>query len=338
MRFKYLFFGFLFLNIGISFSQDYQYSQFYALPLYYNPAFAGANLNSRLIAGYRTQWTGLEGWKGFVCSYDWYLKKASSGIGIYFSNNKLNQLGYSQTTGMLQYAYRGKFNSKIRISSGVGIGFGQMSYSFSGLTFGDQIQNDPRLPSSIDALAGQSFSAGYLDLQAGLLVYSQKWWGSISMLHPHSPTTTSATGQNSLDPRINLSGGYRFEIEKVKDYKGEMVPKSITPAVLFRSQGQASQIDLGIYVHYVPLVFGVWYRGIPTKLKGSKTFNQDAITALIGVKQNNLSIGYSYDINISGLVPVYAGSHEITVTYEFKSGSVSLRSNKRSHALPCPSF
>lgn len=338
MRLRHLISLVCFLKVGSSLGQDYQYAQFYALPLYYNPAFAGANLNSRLIAGYRNQLTGLDGWKGFITSYDWYSKKASSGFGVFFSNNKLKQLGYSQTTGMLQYAYRGKFNSKIRISTGVGIGFGQMSFSLSGLTFGDQIRYDPYLPNSGDALAGQSFSASYLDLQLGFLVYSQKWWASGSFLHPHSPTLTSVAGQNIIDPRINISGGYRLELEKVSDYKGELVPKSITPAVLFRSQGAGSQLDLGIYVHYVPLVFGLWYRGIPTKVKGSKSLNHDALTALVGVKQNNLSIGYSYDLNLSGLVPIYAGSHEITVTYEFKTKYLSLKGSKPTRALPCPSF
>jgi hypothetical protein len=59
---------------------------------------------------------------------------------------------------------------------------------------------------------------------------------------------------------------------------------------------------------------------------------------LVGIKQNNLSIGYSYDINLSGLVGVFGGSHEITVTYEFNTKYLSLKGIKQSKALPCPSF
>lgn len=338
MKIRYLIaLGFC-IRVGISAGQDYQFSQFYALPLYYNPAFAGANLNSRLITGYRNQWTGLDGWKGFYASYDWYSKKAKSGFGCFFANSKLKTLGLSQTTGMFQYVYRGKFNSKIRISSGLGVGFGQMTTSLAGLTFGDQIRYDPTQSTSIDPLAGQTISGTYFDLQLGLLVYSQKWWGAASFLHPHSPRIASQAGENVLDPRINLSGGYRIELEKVSDYKGELVPKTVTPAVLLRTQGAASQLDLGVYIHYVPFVFGVWYRGIPTKVKGSKSLDQDAATLLLGIKQNNLSIGYSYDINLSGLVPATGGSHEITVTYEFKTKYLSPKAVKYPHGLPCPSF
>jgi type IX secretion system PorP/SprF family membrane protein len=319
------------------FAQDYQYGQFYALPLYYNPAFAGANLNSRLTAGYRNQWAGLQGWKGWLTSFDWYSKKASSGFGIYFSKDQIDRIGYTHSTGMFQYAYRGKLRKNIRISSGIGIGFGQVAWSLGGKVFGDQLEVDPVRPVSADALAGRSISAGYFDMQLGLLVYNQNWWVSLSGLHPHSPRYTIER-ENTISPRINLSGGYRFELEKPTDYKNQIIPRSITPAILLRNQGNASQLDLGVYIHYVPFVAGIWYRGIPTPVKGTKKLNQDALTLLVGIKQNNLSVGYSYDVNLSGLVGVLGGSHEITLTYEFKTKYLSLRGAKQSRALPCPSF
>jgi type IX secretion system PorP/SprF family membrane protein len=330
----------LFFSLSISLhisGQDFQFAQFYALPLYYNPAFAGANLNSRLTAGYRNQWAGLQGWRGWVGSFDWHLKEASSGIGLLLTNNSIDRLGYGQTTGMLQYAYRAKISEKIRVSSGLGIGFGQVSWSFGNQLFGDELAGDPVLSKSQDPIANNSLSDAYFDLQLGMLVYSQKWWTSLSVLHPHSPKF-NLIGDNLIDPKINLSAGYRFEMKKPTDYKGEISPNAITPAILLRSQGAANQLDLGVYVHYVPFVFGVWYRGIPSPVKGTKTLNHDAITALVGIKQNNLSIGYSYDINVSGLVGVLGGSHEITVTYEFKTKYLSLKGLKQGRALPCPSF
>ena len=331
----FVIFACLFSQSG--FCQDFQFAQFYALPLYYNPAFAGANLNSRLTAGYRSQWTGLQGWKGFIASYDWHLKKASSGLGFYLSNNKMDRLGYGQTTGMVQYAYRGRLNKNVRISTGFGAGFGQVSWSLGNQIFGDQLEGDPVRPKTNDPIGTESFSGTYLDLQLGILVYSKKWWASVSALHPHSPSY-EILGQNQIEPRINVSSGYRFELKKPVDYKGEISPNAITPAILLRTQGEASQLDLGVYVHYVPFVFGLWYRGLPVKPKGGKSLNHDALTTLVGIKQNNLSIGYSYDINLSGLVGVLGGSHEITVTYEFNTKYLSLKGIRQSKALPCPSF
>ena len=329
-----LFFSFV---TQFAIGQDYQFSQFYALPQYYNPAFVGSNLNTRITTAYRNQWAGLQGWSGWFGGFDIFLKNASSGIGGYIVADKVSRLGYGHTSGMLQYAYRGKINQKVRISSGLGIGFGQVSWSMNGQTFGDQLSTDPVLPASVDPVAGRSYAAGYFDLQLGILVYSQKWWASVAVLHPHSPGYTIGI-ENVVDPRVNISAGYRWELKKPTDYKGEISPNAITPAILVRSQGQASQLDLGLYVHYVPLVFGVWYRGLPVQKNKTKSLNRDAVTLLLGLKQNNLSIGYSYDINVSGLVGVLGGSHEISLTYEFKTKYLSLKGSKQGRALPCPSF
>jgi hypothetical protein len=42
-------------------AQDIQMTQFYANPLYLNPAFTGANADSRVATGLRNQWAGLPG-------------------------------------------------------------------------------------------------------------------------------------------------------------------------------------------------------------------------------------------------------------------------------------
>lgn len=338
MRFRQFCFPFfLFLSL-LAYGQDYQFSQFYALPQYYNPAFVGSNLNTRLTTAYRNQWTGLQGWPGWVGAFDVYMKNMSSGAGLYISNNKINSLGFSQNLVMGQYAYRGKFNSKIRISSGIGIGFGQLTNSLNGKIYGDQLIQDPISPNTQDPFAGRTLQASFIDLQVGILIYTQKWWASISALHPHSPKVGLEI-ESFIDPRINISGGYRFEMNKPADYKGEISPNALTPALLLRSQGSASQVDVGLYVHYVPFVFGLWYRGLPFQQNESESLNHDAITALFGIKQNNLSIGYSYDVNLSGLVNTLGGSHEITVTYEFKTKYLTMKSSRPTRGgLPCPSF
>ena len=41
------------------YAQDPQFSQYYASPIYHNPAFAGGAHAPRLIANYRNQWSSL---------------------------------------------------------------------------------------------------------------------------------------------------------------------------------------------------------------------------------------------------------------------------------------
>jgi type IX secretion system PorP/SprF family membrane protein len=335
---KWIAIGFLAFTFHGIRAQDYQYSQFYALPLYYNPAFAGANLNSRVVMAYRSQWSGLQGWKGRAGSFDWYLKNSSSGIGFFFSNNTLSQLGYSQNTGMLQYAYRAKWRKDIRVSFGIGLGFNQYSWNPDLGLMGDQLASDPEPLQSQDPLAASGgLSAAMFDMQIGILFYSKTWWAALSGLHPNSPTYT-LVNDNSLEPRINLSGGYRFELQKPVDYKGQEIPVSITPALLIRSQGNASQLDLGMYYHTPPFVLGAWYRGIPVPVTDLKIVNHDAATLLGGIKQNNLTIGYSYDVPLNRATGIFQGSHEVTITYEFKTQHLSLKSRNKPRGLPCPTF
>ncbi len=317
-------------------AQDYQFSQFYAIPLIYNPAFAGANLKSRSILAFRNQWAGLTGWKGWAASADTWLKNANSGVGICLSQNFLAQTGYTQGTGMLQYSYRARWRKDVRMCFGMGLGYSYFRWSPAYGLMGDQLAKDPVLPQSADPVANINAAAGVFDLQLGFLFYSRNWWVSLAGLHPHSPTYFILK-ENTLESRVNLSAGYRLILEKRADYKNQETPVSVTAAMLIRNQSNANQLDLGIYYHYPPFVSGIWYRGIPVPTGKLDVINHDATTLLAGIKQNNLTMGYSYDIPLNGIVPVYLGSHEITLTYEFKTKGLNLR-GRNPKSLPCPVF
>jgi type IX secretion system PorP/SprF family membrane protein len=219
----------------------------------------------------------------------------------------------------------------------MGIGYQQLGWNLSRGTLGDQLDNKVTGSPSNDPLAAGANTAGLLDLQIGILFYSKNWWAALSGLHPHSPNFI-LQGENSLDPRINLSCGYRFILEKRVDYKNQETPISITPAMLIRSQGNSSQLDAGLYYHTPPFVLGIWYRGIPVPAGNLKTLNHDSITLLCGIRQNNLSIGYSYDVPLNRAVGLFRSSHELTLGYEFSTKNISFKGKNQPKSLPCPSF
>jgi type IX secretion system PorP/SprF family membrane protein len=100
---------------------------------------------------------------------------------------------------------------------------------------------------------------------------------------------------------------------------------SITPAFLYKMQGEFAQIDAGLYVNVEPMVFGVWYR------------NQDALIGLIGVKHGPMSFGYSYDYTISSLTQnVSGGSHELSLVLEFEQ--YRRPRGMKHRKMPCPKF
>ena len=75
-------------------AQDPEFSQFYANPLYLNPAFAGSNNCPRVALNYRNQWPGLSG--SFVTqsvSYDQRLGyNKGAGIGFLVTNDEAAKL------------------------------------------------------------------------------------------------------------------------------------------------------------------------------------------------------------------------------------------------------
>jgi len=106
----------------------------------------------------------------------------------------------------------------------------------------------------------------------------------------------------------------------------------LSVAMNFQKQADFYQSDLGLYYYRSPLIFGIWYRGIPFATSQAG----DAIIGLIGIKTNQLHIGYSYDFTISNLISSTSGSHEVSLIYEFNSSSFGQR--RKIRAIPCPEF
>ena len=97
--------------VGEAWAQDPQFSQFYAAPLYHNPAFTGAAHKGRLVGNYRNQWPSIPG--AFVTtsfSIDNYFKSYNSGFGLVATRDQAGSGGLSTTSLSLNYAYEINFS------------------------------------------------------------------------------------------------------------------------------------------------------------------------------------------------------------------------------------
>src|SRR6187431_3402392 len=64
-------------------AQDPQFSQFYAAPLYLNPALTGATGQARAGINYRNQWPAIDANFTTMSAYfDYFIEDKSSGVGI----------------------------------------------------------------------------------------------------------------------------------------------------------------------------------------------------------------------------------------------------------------
>ena len=78
-------------------AQDPQFSQFYAAPLYLNPAFAGSTQQGRVGMNYRNQWPAIDANFTTISAYaDFYIEDKNSGIGALLTRDNVGIEGCSR--------------------------------------------------------------------------------------------------------------------------------------------------------------------------------------------------------------------------------------------------
>ena len=103
---KYVLGIMLVLTGRLALAQDPQFTQFYAAPLYLNPAFAGSALAPRLTANYRNQWPAITNYVTTMVGFDHYFERVNSGVGLLIQNDNQGQGRIQATEIGLQYSYQ----------------------------------------------------------------------------------------------------------------------------------------------------------------------------------------------------------------------------------------
>jgi type IX secretion system PorP/SprF family membrane protein len=307
-----------------SFSQDPTFTQFYANPIYLNPAFAGSNGCPRIALNYRNQWPNLSAnYVTYSASYDQYVKSLSGGIGVLASYDEQGVNTITTSTLGLVYSYHVKITRKFSVMFGAQASYYFKSLNTDKLTFGDMI--DPKkgfIYSTMDFPAQQTgtINRSFFDASAGVLGYSKNFYVGFSAHHLNQPDETLINGDSKLPMRLTGHLGTDIPLGKKSKYESTT---SISPNIIYQYQNGFQEINIGTYVKYNNFTAGVWYR------------NSDAFILLLGINTGTFKLGYSYDITISKLNNrVSSGSHEISLGLNLncKSKGVTFKT------LSCPSF
>jgi type IX secretion system PorP/SprF family membrane protein len=310
------------------FGQDPTFSQFYANALYLSPSFAGATSEYRFSVNYRNQWPAVPGVFNTYCiSFDKSMSNFNSGIGVLATYDVAGSGNLSTTNIGLVYSYDFNINKKWHIRPGVNFKFYYLGLDIGKLVFNSQITGSGTSPS----ITPPPFdNVADVDFATSALAYNERLWAGFTLDHLLTPKTSFYGNDATVPIKLNVYGG--AQILKKTRLKQKM-QEVLSVAVNFQKQGKFYQSDLGLYYYKHPLIFGVWYRGIPLVT----TQAGDAIIGLIGIKTDQLHIGYSYDFTISNLIGSTGGAHEISLVYEFNTLSLN-QLNKRIKAIPCPEF
>jgi len=298
------------------FGQDPEFTQFYANPLYLNPAFAGTAHCPRLSLNHRNQWPGISGsFMTSSASYDQYVEGLSGGIGLLVWNDRAGEgtLNTMNVSGM--YAYQIPVNRRFSIKAGIQATWAQKRVDWSKLTFGDMIDARRGFVYTTNEVQRDK-PTNYVDFSAGVLGYSEKYFVGFAVNHLTQPDESVIQGVSPLPRKYTFHAGAMIPLQS----KGE--PASLSPNILIQKQQDFLQINFGMYFTKGPIVGGLWYR------------NADSFIALIGFQAGILKFGYSYDITVSKLTNTTAGSHEFSTGFQFDCKP----RKKRFRTISCPSF
>jgi len=309
-------------------AQDVIYSQFYANPLYLNPALAGAKLDQRLTLNYRNQWPSIKkGYVSYSAAWDQHIDKISGGLG-FMANADVGGGGvYNKFSGSGIYSYRLQATRFIVLNAAFQATYLQYKLDWNKLVFGDQIDVRTGSHEQTREYVPEKLSVGNLDLSAGILGgYKESLYFGFSVNHLTRPDIAFYdANENRLDFRFTVHSGILIDFFQGMD--GEDLRNfSISPNFIYVQQGKFRQLNLGMYVNKFPFVFGLWMR--------NNFGNADAMIALVGFQTKTYKVGYSYDYTISHLSNKSGGAHEISIAWLFLR---TLGSN-RYHALECPTF
>ena len=320
------------------FGQDPQFTQFYAKPLYLNPAFAGTTEKARLGSIYRNQWTALPGsFSTFSFSADQNITELNSGVGIMVMSDRQGVSKYKLLDLGLIYSYGLQIHDKWAIHTGLQFNWARRTLDTDDLIFGNQLDADVGFTGASSGEISDQPVRNYFDFSTGILAYNKTTWIGVALHHLNQPNQSFFLDQESLVPfKLTVHGGAKLKLVK-GEYTNDKRTYTISPAFNYRYQGKYDQLDLGAYINYDPIVIGLWYRGLPGIKKSYDFVNHDAIAILLGYHfKDFLTIGYSYDLTISKLGTSTGGSHELSVGYEFTYGKP--KKKKYEKFIPCPKF
>jgi type IX secretion system PorP/SprF family membrane protein len=325
-------------------AQDPHFTQFYASPLYLNPAMTGAFEGKyRVGAVYRDQWRGVldEPLRSFTLGSDFRftpkrqtIHKDAVGIGLLFTNDRVSTFGFNTTQIAFSTAYHKSLNTENSqfLSAGLQAGLTQRNVNYNALNFHDEFdgQTGYTIPTGED-LPENNLSYG--DFNVGLN-YSAKLYGENAIfigaaMHHFLKTNVSFYNQlpngGRLYPKYSLSAAGTFLIRE---------STSINPRLLFANQGQHMELNVGANVRqkmgeYGASAFhlGTWAR--PVRNAGG--FGFDAAVLLAGFEINNILLGISYDLNIRSASVFKQGQGALEI-------SVAYLGNYDNEEIICPKF
>lgn len=270
--------------------QDPMYTQYMNNLLIINPGYAGTQTTGNFMVVARNQWVAFKGApRTRTFSFNTPVKDLNMGLGFSVLSDEIGPL--NQTGFYMDYSYWVKMNEKYSMSLGLKAGFG---FYRAALTELATVSPDPIYERDIYKDFLPNFGVG------GFLFSEDAYLGvSVPKLVENIISRESHATEYVRKEKIHfyIVGGKVFEVNENIHIKSSSMLKIV--------KGAPISLDI---TGLAGLKERFWFGGM------IRIGNSWGLLAQVNAT-NNILIGYSYDLNFSGLNAFNNGTHEIMLSY-----------------------
>lgn len=317
------------LFIGKSvFAQDFHFSQYFNSIANINPAYTGIiNGDYRGNAVYKEQWKSISNsFKTIAASFDFAINKDNAergyfGVGLNFMNDRAGTTQMQLSQLGIPVSYHLMLNGRSELSLGINSFVGQRSMKLDGVKWENQfdgVNHDPTI------LPGETFSntqSTFFDIGAGLL------WNyyfrdvskadiGFSVNHLNKPVNSFASVPSAKTPmKYTFSAAFEHLIyEKKSLYLLPLVNISKQESQYECVGGILLKAKLGLESKYTNAFTS-------TALYGGMLYRlNDALVLYSRFDiSTNISLGLSYDVNVSKLKIASSGRGSLEMSLMYRN-------------------
>lgn len=295
---------------------DAQFTQYYAVPTFYNAGATGDTDFVRLRGGTRLQWMGIDNApKSFLITGDMPFKFIGKrfGTGLVMQQESLGL--YKNLNIAAQLSYKHKLFGGV-LSAGLQVGIISETFKGSEVYIPD---DDDYHESTDDAIPTTDLTGTSLDLGLGVYFTHKLFWAGVSCQHVNNPTITfnAESGESTNEKNYEFKAGRILYFMAGSNIPVKNTLFEVIPSVLVKSDFTFTTAEITGRVRWRKfLSLGVGYR------------YDDAVSLVLGAELKNFYIGYSYDYPTSAISKASSGSHEIFAGYSLKLDLSDKNKNK----------
>jgi len=324
--------------LSVAYSQDPNFSQFFASPLTLNPALTGKfDGLYRLAFNYRNQWpTIFNAYTTYTASFDAGILKNripdydQFGVGVMGFSDQAGDGVLKTNSGLLSVAYHKSLdeNGYNQIGAGFQGAFVSKRLDVTKLTFEDQLTTSGFTGTTSEVFSGKEVAVSYFDMNAGVFYngtsngYNNFYFGA-SMYHINRPKESfQGDPYFLLSPRITFQAGGKLPVGQYNYFHFSAI-HSVQAKAHNTEIGGAYAINLSPEQESpTTIYFGSWFR-----------FG-DAIIPYVGLDFGEFQFGATYDVNVSSLRPGSdtRGGAELSLIY------IKKPTDPNAKKLNCPKF